>query len=335
MTRRSGRATLLAAIVVLVVLACVLLAVAGGAAAKTRGPLAVLSGTTSGGYPLAGGGPAGVHIRFIERGTFWVAVLVRNRAAKPLTLLTARTPEPLDSLVRQTHAAFSRFTPCTGNRLCPWPSRPTSPRPLTLPPRAEAAVKLSYQLVPCARAAASTTASGDTLRLVYRLGSGPTEQESVPLGGARLHLHRPAGVECLARPYSYIGLVGSFTTSPGHEPIPGSDGDTCTKTAAGGLFFRSREFMDRSGVAFRIEITLPRYRGAGSYHRHGQALGAAEVTAIGGFGLHGWTTFHDMTGTVIVATANGGTLGGRFTAVFSGHRRFFRAYGAWRCTTRR
>jgi hypothetical protein len=202
-------------------------------------------------------------------------------------------------------------------------------------PHTEAAVKLNYQLVSCAQAAAATTASANSLVLNYRYENGSVAEETVPLAGARLHLQRPAGAECLPRPYSYIGLVGSFTTSPEHRPIPGSDGDMCTKNAAGGLTFRSREFMDRSGVAFRIEITLPRYRGLGSYHRGAQTLGSVEVTAIGGFGLHGWTTFRDPSATVTVTAAKGSTLGGRLSAVFSGHRRFFRAYGAWRCTTRR
>jgi hypothetical protein len=204
-----------------------------------------------------------------------------------------------------------------------------------VPPHTEVAVKLTYQLVSCAQAAAATTASANSLVLSYRDENGSVAEETVPLAGARLHLQRPAGVECLPRPYSYIGLVGSFTTSPEHRSIPGSDGDMCAKTAAGGLTFRSREFMDRSGVAFRIEITLPRYRGLGSYHRGGQTRGAAEVTAIGGFGLHGWTTFRDPSAIVTVTAAKVSTLSGRFSAVFGGHRRFFRAYGAWRCTTRR
>ncbi len=137
---------------------------------------------------------------------------------------------------------------------------------------------------------------------------------------------------CLPRPFSYVGLVGSFTTSPEHKPTPGSDGDTCTKTGAGGLVFRSREFTDRSGTSFRIEIDLPRYRGVGSYDTAGHTLGPASVTAIGAFGTPGPTTvFHDPNGTVTVTTTHGTMLGGRLTAVFSGHRRFFRAYGAWRC----
>jgi len=82
------------------------------------------------------------------------------------------------------------------------------------------------------------------------------------LGYARLHLQRPRGMDCLPRPYSHIGLVGSFTTSPGHQPVPGSDGDMCAKTASGALVFRSCEFTDRSGVAFKIEIDRLRFRDA-------------------------------------------------------------------------
>ena len=105
------------------------------------------------------------------------------------------------------------------------------------------------------------------------------------------------------------------------------------KTGSGGLVFRSREFADRSGTSFQIEIDLPHYRGIGSYDTAGLTLGPATVTAIGEFGTPGPTTvFHDPHGIVTVTTAHGSTLGGRLTAVFSGHHRFFRAYGAWRCT---
>ena len=58
------------------------------------------------------------------------------------------------------------------------------------------------------------------------------------------------------------------------------------------------------------------------------------MTALSGFGLHSWTIFHDL-GAVTVTTASARRLGGHFTEVFSGHRRFFRAYGAWRCTALR
>jgi len=299
-------------------------------------PLTLLIGSSSGGYPMEGGGPSGSTVRFIDRGTFWIALLVRNNSPRPVTLVGARTPEPPDSLVRQTRTGFSRYTPCTGRGPCPPPAiAPTSTNPLTLKPHAEAAVKLNYQLVSCSEARTATTVSANSIVVSYRYATGPIAHDVAPLGYGRLHLQRPAGIECLPRPYSYIGLVGSFTTSPEHKPIPGSGGDMCVITTAGGLTFRSREFMDRSGVGFRIEIKLSRYRGIGNY-RAGVALGPAEVTAVGWFGTPGpTTTFRDPKSTVIVTTAHGTTLGGRFSAVFSGHRRFFRGYGDWRCTTRR
>ena len=329
--------TLVRLLIIVAVAGSVLLAVAGETAvAAYQRPFALLTGSGSGGYPTGGGSPSGISIRFIDRGAFWVSLLVRNDLGKPVTLVGARTPEPLDSLVRQTRAGFSHYTPCTGNAPCRSPSAPTPPRSLTLRPLAEASVKLSYQLVSCQQAKVSTTASASSLVLTYRYGTGRAAQEVVPLGYGKLHLERPAGVECLPRPYSYIGLVGSFTTSPEHKPTPGSDGDTCTKTSSGGLVFRSREFTERMGTPFRIEIDLPRYHGIGTYHSSGQTLGPATVTAIGEFGTPGPTTiFHDPEGTVTVTTAHGTTLGGRLSAVFSGHRRFFRAYGAWRCTVLR
>jgi hypothetical protein len=313
------------------------LASAASAAASHPGPLALLNGTSAGGIPAqAGGGPSGQNVRFIDHGTFWIAVLVRNSSSIPITLVRASTPEPPNSLVRETRAGFSSYKPCTGDNPCPWPNTPTSTKPLTLRPHAEAAVKFNYQLVSCAAAKAASTASGTALVLVYRYGNGPRVQESVPLGGAQLRLLRPVGVECLPRPYSYIGLVGSFTTSPEHKPIPGSAGDMCTKTTTGGLAYTSREFMDRSGTTFQIEISLPHYLGIGTYQRTEKSLGSAKVAAVGFFGTPGPTTiFHDPNATVTVTTAHGTTLGGRLTAVFSGHRRFFRAYGNWRCTTRR
>ncbi len=283
---------------------------------------------------MAGGGPSGSTIRFINRGTFWVALIVRNNSAKPVTLIGARTPEPLDSLVRQTRAGFSRHMPCTSRGLCPPPAiRPTSTKPLTLPPHAQAAVKLNYQLVSCAKAKASTTASASSLVLNYRYGAVSIAQETVPLGYGRLHLERPAGIECLPRPYSYIGLVGSFTTSPEHRPIPGSDGDTCTKTAAGGLTFRSREFTERMGTAFVVEIksaALPRHRQLP--HRRADARPCdrdcnrrvRNTRTHDGFPRpNRHRDRHDRARHDTRRPPHGRLLG---------HRRFFRAYGAWRCT---
>jgi hypothetical protein len=311
-------------------------ALGSGRVVASGGPLSTLGGSISSGSPaLTGSSALGVSVRFIDRGSFWVALIVRNTSSQPVTLVQASALEPPNSLVRETSAGFSRYLTCTGREICPPPMlSPTSSKPLTLRPHGEAAIKFSYQLVSCKAAKGASTASGSSLLVTYRFGSGRVAVETVPLGGARLQLQRPAGVACLPRPFSYIGLVGSFTTSPKHRPVPGSSGDLCSKKAAGGLAFTSRAFTDRSGTTFQIEITLPHYRGIGVYRRGATALGPAEVTAV--FGTPGPTTiFHDPRATVTVTIAHGTTLGGRLGAVFSGHRRFFRAYGNWRCTTRR
>jgi hypothetical protein len=311
------------------------------AAAPPGGPFILQGGTEAGGYPLAGSGPNGTGVRFIDRGSFWVGVLLRNASAdRRVTIVGAHTPEPVGSLVRQTGARFAPYTPCTGNRLCSFlgdPRHQPVPPPLTVGAHRFVGVKLDYRLVTCAAAATSTTASGDSLIVSYRYGTGPVQEQTLPLDGATLLLQRPAGIECVPRPYSHIGLVGSFTTSPEHGTVPGSDGDTCTKTAAGGLRFRSRLFMDRDQIEWRVTIDLPQLHGLGSYGRgdsKGTPLGRAEIAVSGGFGNHSWTTFHDNHGTVTLTQAEGALFGGRFDAVLSGHRRFFRAYGAWRCTTR-
>jgi hypothetical protein len=323
------------------VLAAALLAISPGAGSATaaQGPFTSANGgTTAGGYPLAGSSPTGITIRFIDKGNFWVAVLLKNSSSSTVTLLDATTPEPQNSLIAQAQGTWAPFTPCADTRLaCPFPAPkpPPTTTPLTVAPGHHVAVKLSYHLVPCASAASATTASGDILTVAYRNADGTTGTQELPLTGARLHLLRPAGEDCLPRPESHIGLVGSFTTSPGHKPMPGSTGDTCTRTPTGGLSFESRMFFDRNQVMFRISIRLPHFHGPGSYGDHNGALGSATVTATGGFGLHSWTLFTDRNGSVTVSTDEGTTLGGRFNAVFSGHRRFFRGYGAWRCTTRK
>lgn len=130
------------------VLAVAVMSLAGStsALAAPPGPLAFLGGTTASGIPLGSSGPSGMEVRFIDRGTFWIAVLVRNISSNPVTLVRAQTPEPLDSLVRETRAGFSLYKPCSGDAPCAWPSTPTSTRPLTLRPHAEAAVKFNYEL---------------------------------------------------------------------------------------------------------------------------------------------------------------------------------------------
>lgn len=310
------------------------------AATAGPGPWVLQNGTESGGYPLGGGGPLGTEIRFIDRGSFWIGVLLRNTSKTRLTIVGAKTPEPAHSLAGQVGAAFAPYTPCPGDRLCPYlgdPRHPPSPAPLTVVPGHFVAVKLSYRLVGCTKALTSTTVSGDSLTVAYRVGSGSLEQSSFSIGGAKLLLARPVGEACLPRPHSYIGLVGSFTTSPEHRALPGSDGDTCSLSVARGLSFRSREFFDRDQGLWRVEIHLPLFKGTGRYGAatgKSTVLGPAEITVIGAFGLHGHTTFIDRHGTVTLTKARPPVYSGRLDAVLFGHRRFFRTYGTWRCTTR-
>ena len=81
-------------------------------------------------------------------------------------------------------------------------------------------MQLNYQLGSCSDVALSSLASANVLQVSYTDSTGALQQQVFPIGGARLHLQKPAGVECVPRPYSHIGLVGSFTTSPGHKPVP-------------------------------------------------------------------------------------------------------------------
>ncbi|HEX4521021.1 MAG TPA: hypothetical protein VH063_15680 [Gaiellaceae bacterium] len=302
----------------------------GGSAAGGGGPFALVGGSASGGIPLAGSGPRGITVRFVDHGTFYVGVTVRNTSTKTLTIVSARTPERAGSIVRLASARLIPTTPCNshgGDLLClPWdPRAPPSSHSLAVKPGASAAIKLNYRLGTCAEAKTASFATGRELQLSFETPGGSIQEQSFPLAGAKLELQKPAGVECLTRPFSHIGLVGSFTTSPGHLPIPGSDGDTCTREPGGGLSFQSRYFQDRSEIEFRIAIDLPRFHGAGSYVRRGV------VTVYGGFGAGPFTVFHDPKAPVTVTEAARSTVTGTFSAVLSGHRTFFRAYGTWRC----
>lgn len=311
-----------------------------GGAAPVGSPFSLQAGGAAGGYPLGGSGPKGVQIRFIDHASFQLGVLLKNRSKQQVTIVGVQTPEPINSLARQTRSAFTHYTPCKGPMMCPWlddPRHPSSPKPLAVAPGHDVGVTLDYRLVSCLREKAGTTATGNSLVVSYRLaGHRSIEQQSFPIGASKLLLERPVGEACVPRPYSYIGLVGSFTTSPEHQPFPGSDGDTCTLSVARGLAFTSRQFFSRDQTLFRVEIRLPQYHGPGAYGSAaggGRPLGPAKITVIGAFGLTSHTTFVDTHGEVSVTNAKPPLYGGRFRAVLSGHRRFFRAYGSWRCTT--
>jgi hypothetical protein len=319
--------------------AAVTLVLAVSAGAAVSGPLVLAGGEGGGGPALGGMGPSGVTVRFIDRGRFFVGVLVRNGSSHTLTVVNAHVPEPPHSLVRQVGTRLGLVPPCNAHGLCdfgPTGADAARLRPVALTPGAEAAVQISYKLGSCAEVPHSSLATARVIEVSYKDSHGVLQQQTLPIGGGLLHLQKPAGVECVPRPFSHIGLVGSFTTSPGHKPVPGSDGDTCTKSATGRLVFRSRLFTERSGVEFRVEIAFPHFVGKGLYETStGHAsLGPADVIVSGGFGDRGWTTFHGHPEMVTVTQAAAPLYGGRFQAVLSGHRRFFRAYGAWRCTTK-
>jgi hypothetical protein len=314
---------------------------AASASGRGGGLWALQNGSEAGGYPLGGSGPSGTQVKFIDHAGFWIGVLLKNSSkTQPLTIVGAKTAKPAQSLVSQVGVAFAPYTPCSGDRLCSYlgdPRHPPSADALAVAPGHFVAIKLSYKLVSCAQAASSTTASGNSLIVSYRLGGGRVRQQAFPLGGAKLLLERPVGEACLPRPYSYIGLVGSFNTSPEHPTFPGSDGDTCSLSLARGLSFTSRQFFDREGIVWRVKIQLPQFDGVGSYGAptaKAKVRGPAQITVIGGFGQTSYTTFVESHGTVTVTKAASSLYGGRFQAVLSGHHRFFRAYGNWRCTTR-
>ena len=193
-----------------------------------------------------------------------------------------------------------------------------------------------YKLGTCADAATSTLATGTVAEISYRDSQGTAQSQTLPLKAGRLRLLGPAGVDCVPRPYSHIGLVGSFTTRPGHKPVVGSDGDTCFTSRNGDFVYTSRYFSDRTGIRFRVKIILSRLAGKGLYTAAANpaARGRAHIIVTGGFGDPGSNTFVGQPGAVTVTQAASPLYSGKFHAVLSGHRRFFRAYGTWRCTTK-
>jgi len=288
---------------------------------------------------VGGMGPSGVAVRFIDQGRFHVGVVLRNGSSHTVTVVNAHVPEPPHSLVRQVGTRLGVVPPCKGPQLCevaPTGADAARLQPVVLAPGAEAAVQIDYRLGSCAEVPLASRATAHVIEVSYKDSQGVLQQQTLPIGDGLLHLHKPVGVECVPRPFSHIGLVGSFTTSPGHKPVPGSDGDTCTKSATGRLVYRSRLFTDRTGVQFRVEITLSHFAGRGVYGGSSAraGMGPAEVVVSGGFGDRGQTSFHGHPGLVTVTQAAAPLYGGRFQATLSGHRLLFRAYGAWRCTTK-
>jgi hypothetical protein len=84
----------------------------------------------------------------------------------------------------------------------------------------------------------------------------------------------------------------------------------------------------------RVEIELPRFRGAGLYRTPDgttHTLGPARVLVPVGIGNE--PVFHGRVNVVTITQATATIVGGRLDAVLIGSRRTpFRAFGTWRCS---
>ena len=316
---------------------CVALAAASfagcGSNAPGGPPLVLTGGVSAGGRPALGGGPDGVTLRFVERARFGIGVELRNRSRRPVTVVDVRALEPPRTLVHQVGTRLVRWSPpsCPDSRSCPGFTffRPSygavRPHPMTAGPGKEVGVQLNFRLGPCRAVALASRASVRLVVVNYRLGRGRLRHQTLPLGSARLRLRTPKPGDCARRPHSQIAVSGAYATSSDWT-VPGSDGDSCRRTAAGGLRFRSRLYRYSGGPAVRVLFRLPRFRGRGLYY-------TAQVRVVVGIGEHGRTVFRAERSLVSVTRAGPTTFGGRFRARLTDARGApFRAYGAWRCT---
>jgi hypothetical protein len=315
----------------------------------------------AGGRPVLAAAPSGLTLRFIERGRFGIGIVLRNTSRRSLTVVDVRTPASPRSLVNQVGTRLVPWDPppCRGGRCLPRGFLRTTygagrPVPVKVAPGQGVGVQLNYRLESCAAVPLASAAAAKQLEVTYRDGNGRLRRQALPLGSARLRLRQPKPSDCTRRPRSEIAVDGPFATSSDWT-IPGTSGetctrtdagrlhcsgaDTCTRTAAGGLRFRSGLFQSGGKPAVRVELELPRFHGEGLYRtlrRPARSLGPARVRVVVGVGAHGWTTFRSETSVVTVTRADGTALGGRFHATLPPWRgRPFRAFGAWRCTAER
>jgi hypothetical protein len=317
-------------------LAAATLALAGcGSSAPGGPPFALTGGVSSGGWPALASGPEGVTLRFIERTRFGIGIALRNRSRQTLTVVDVRVLEPPHTLVHQVGTRLVPWNPpvCSGSHSCPVTTffRPSyggrRPTPVTVPPKLAVGVQLNFRLGSCRAVPFASRASPRLIVVDYRSGNGRLRHQTLALGSARPRLRMPQPGDCARRPHSHIGVSGAYATSSDWT-IPGSNGDSCRHTAAGWLHFRSREYLFPRRPAVRVVIRIPHFRGPGLYY-------SAQVAVVVGIGLHGWTVFRAALSLVSVKQSGPTTFGGRFRATLVDRNgRPFRAYGAWRCTTR-
>jgi hypothetical protein len=292
------------------------------------------SSTEAGGWPVLESSPTGLTLRFIPSTPFGIGIVVRNRAQEALAIVDVHVVAPPQSLVHQIGTRLVPWNPppCRGNHSCPAfgflrePYTPASPQPLRVAAGKAAGVQLDFRLGTCGEVPFASPASIREVQVDYRYGNGAVRRQSLALGAAELLLRRPTAADCARRPHSHIAVSGEFSTSSDWT-IPGSAGDTCTRTGAGGLLFRSRLYQSPRKPALRVLLSVARFHGLGLYR------GGAQVRVIAGIGIHGWRTFRSRASLVRTIRLSRQTIGGRFQATLVGLRgTTFRAYGAWRCT---
>jgi hypothetical protein len=283
--------------------------------------LVLTGGTLSGGYPVTGSGPTGVHLRYIANQPFGIAVFLKNRSGGSVVVEDVRAVEPPQTLVHQIGVRLHAWKPpaCPRGASCPFrappfgPFTPASPRPVRVRPGAQTAVELDFRLGACSELPFASPSDPASIDVRYRTG-GRQLHEILPLGGARPVLRFPKPVDCVPRPHSDIAITGPWATGSTWT-MPGSAGDTCRDGT-----FTSRTYVRGAGPMVYVRIR-PATR---------------TVDVVVGIGVHGWTTFHSRYAVVTTTRTGRSDYGGRFHATIVGRRgTTFRAYGAWRCQLKR
>lgn len=326
----------------LCVLAVILPLVACGSAARVTSPFSLEDGAEAGGWSVLQLGPSGTVLRFVPSTRFGLGIILRSRAKTAITLVDARTVDPLGTLVHNDGAVLRPWNPppCSGGRSCPavgflhGPYRATTPTPIVVQPGRQAAVQLNFRVSGCSAVPTSSAAAAQMIVVSYET-DGRQGQQIIPLRSQRMRMRMPSARDCERRPKSSISVTAPFS-SGSDWTIPVSTGDSCNKTRRGALLFTSRLYQTPNEPAVRIEIRMPRFRGLGLYRTLEQPASGrspAFVRALVGIGSTGWRTFGSTTAVVTVTSLSAHTAEGRFHATFTSRRpsETFRAFGAWRC----
>jgi hypothetical protein len=182
--QRRGRLALLLGLVT----ACM---VGWGNGERSSGPLAMT------------GGSHGGNVRFMGRGSAVIFVTLLNTTSATVTVLSARTPDPPNGLLRRVSTRLELLSPCVvppgaEGPICPDPPNEAAWRvnAVTLAPGRWVAVRLDYRFVDCRTAVRASTTTAQRLVVSYRDGLQVLRQTAVPLFGAQFHLHKPTPSEC-------------------------------------------------------------------------------------------------------------------------------------------